>query len=493
MLVIGIELLMGRAIMSRWESREALGQAREPEWPPHPDRVFMAFVSGWAEAGEDPAQRQALEWLETLNAPSLDVSLEFSQRTAFTSYVPVNDDASPMKRTGPFGVMGSFPVGRNRQPRQFPAVIPASPTLFMLWDIDVPENLRASLAEVCAKVTYLGHSATPVRVWIEDKPHEPTLIPDDNRPNYRLRMFVGGRLAYLKHRYDVGLRPVPSKWQGYAPVNSTADTDVVDGPFDAGIFVLRQVGGRKFGLESCAIIAEAIRLELMRRHGAQAPEWISGHAPDGSQSRMERPAYLPLGFVDRQHADGHLLGFALVVPQDFAHTEHLFDLLGKHDGHNSLEIEKGVPYLALKVVHPQSQNSEDCDLELELEERPPDCRQTSLKAMTWVRPQRIWKTVTPVLLPQYPRRLLTAEDVIARACVDAGYPMPSMLRVGYAPFMAGVPHCRSFLVPRRKDLPPRPLFHACIEFPSPVRGPVLIGAGRYSGYGVCRPQSSETE
>ena len=35
--------------------------------------------------------------------------------------------------------------------------------------------------------------------------------------------------------------------------------------------------------------------------------------------------------------------------------------------------------------------------------------------------------------------------------------------------------------------------HAAVEFDRPVRGPVLIGAGRYAGYGFCRPTSEDTE
>ena len=46
MFALGIELLMRRAMMTRWGNRE------EPEWPPHPDRVFMALVAAWGEAGE---------------------------------------------------------------------------------------------------------------------------------------------------------------------------------------------------------------------------------------------------------------------------------------------------------------------------------------------------------------------------------------------------------------------------------------------------------
>lgn len=51
MFALGIELLMRRAMMTRWGDPK-LGDRTEPEWPPHPDRVFMALVAAWGESGE---------------------------------------------------------------------------------------------------------------------------------------------------------------------------------------------------------------------------------------------------------------------------------------------------------------------------------------------------------------------------------------------------------------------------------------------------------
>jgi CRISPR-associated protein Csb2 len=491
MFALGVELLMRRAIISRRDVREAKGQDRQPEWPPHPDRVFMALVAAWGEAGEDAHQRQALEWLETLGAPSLDVALGFSERSPFTSYVPVNDDSNPVSKKGAFTVIGSLPIGRNRQPRQFPAVIPDSPAFFLTWDADVPANLRGGLESLCGLVTYLGHSASPVRVWIDDREHIPTLIPTDDGATHRLRTFSRNRLRYLKNRFDAGLRPEQSTWQGYKKPEERSETQVCDGPFDPAIFVFRQVGGRRFGLESCGMIATAMRDELMRRHGGSAPEWISGHIPDGSPSKKARPAYLPLGFVDREHADGHLIGMAIALPCDFLHTEQLFTLLGSHSGCPEYDIESGTPYLGTKVYNPHLGGRSIGDLFLELDERAEGTRPFTLKSSTWTQPCRVWKTITPVMLPRFPRRDLSPEQVVAQACVDSGYPGPIAVRVGHAPFMAGVPHAQSFHVRPRQGQPPRPLIHAEIEFPSPVRGPVLIGAGRYFGYGACRPRAPE--
>jgi CRISPR-associated protein Csb2 len=51
----------------------------------------------------------------------------------------------------------------------------------------------------------------------------------------------------------------------------------------------------------------------------------------------------------------------------------------------------------------------------------------------------------------------------------------------------GVPPARSFPSLRRKDGGPRLHTHAILIFDQPICGPLMIGAGRYRGYGVCRP------
>src|SRR5262249_49924968 len=145
------------------------------------------------------------------------------------------------------------------------------------------------------------------------------------------------------------------------------------------------------------------------------------------------------------------------------------------------------------VHNPTLDNREVGHLVLELDERPFGQRSTTLKPTTWNGPAREWATVTPVMLPQFPRRSLSPEEVVARACVDAGYPSPVAVRTGFAPTMSGVPHSRSFWVkPRNGGRPPRPLIHANITFAGLVRGPVLIGAGRYAGFGTCRPVWEES-
>ncbi|HEX4613300.1 MAG TPA: type I-U CRISPR-associated protein Csb2 [Urbifossiella sp.] len=536
MVALRVDLLMGRAVMTRWDDRE------EPEWPPHPDRVFMALVAAWGEAGEDAAQRAALEWLETLDPPALAAKDQVSKRVTFTSFVPVNDDADPTRSNGP--PVGNYPLRRHRVGRAFPAVVPESPVFHLIWDVDVPANLRPALDAVCGLATYLGHSSSPVSVTLDDAPPPPTHVPVKGRATVRLRTFGRGRLAYLEGRFNrvaveehlalmtrvlsltdrhaaapkgrdktalkkeldaakaeleerfpagapLTLRPQPAQWTGYAAPGVPVAEDAVDGPFDPGLFVFR-ASGRKFGLESCGIVAEAFRKELMSRYGAEPPEWLTGHGVGTEPSKLHRPALLPLGFVDAPHADGHLLGLAIAVPRDFAHTDALFELLARHDGENPHDIPSGVPYLWTEVLNPHFGSEPVGTLALELDEQGERTPRRALRPLTWIEAATVWTTVTPVMLPQFPRRNLTPEDVIADACEQSGYPRPAGVRVGHAPLLAGVPHARSFHVKLRAGRPPRPLTHAQLLFDRPVRGPVVIGAGRYAGYGFCRPAPEAT-
>ena len=92
MLVLRIVYLTGRAVATEYNDRD------EPEWPPHPARLFSALVAEHAEA-PDPAEREALLWLEKAAPPSIAATPASVRRTV-THYVPVNDAQVPRSTTG---------------------------------------------------------------------------------------------------------------------------------------------------------------------------------------------------------------------------------------------------------------------------------------------------------------------------------------------------------------------------------------------------------
>ena len=110
-----------------------------PEWPPHPDRLFMALAAAHYETDGDDGEWEALLWLERQGTPSMWAS-DATQRETMTTYVPVND---PPARSVAEGRRPSaqqvraglqlLPENRSRQPRQFPVAIPYDPKVYLVW------------------------------------------------------------------------------------------------------------------------------------------------------------------------------------------------------------------------------------------------------------------------------------------------------------------------------------------------------------------------
>ena len=103
-------------------------------------------------------------------------------------------------------------------------------------------------------------------------------------------------------------------------------------------------------------------------------------------------------------------------------------------------------------------------------------------------------------------------ELIARACVRVGLPEPARVAIldgdvpsqqlavaaGKHSAIEGAPSAYpSKRSPRwtgwrlPESLASRQLTHAVIRFAEPVQGPLLLGAGRFSGLGLCRPLGEE--
>ncbi|HEY1259513.1 MAG TPA: type I-U CRISPR-associated protein Csb2, partial [Stellaceae bacterium] len=77
---------------------------------------------------------------------------------------------------------------------------------------------------------------------------------------------------------------------------------------------------------------------------------------------------------------------------------------------------------------------------------------------------------------------------------NIGLPEPSGISAGKHSALEGAPSAYpSGGAPRwtrwrlPESLASRPLIHAVVEFRDVVRGPVILGAGRFVGLGLCRP------
>lgn len=429
-----------------------------PEWPPHPARLFSALVSAWGVASAPIAGRQALEWLERQAPPELFASSS-TARDSVVSYVPANDELSPAER-------------RTRNPRRFPVAIPDSDTVYVIWpDAEPSAEQRRALGQLAALVPALGHPSSLVDVRLCDDTPPPNLVPAG--VGEKLRVPNPGRLARLEALFEEGRRPDAGRWQAYAAPQERASI-VATGAFGDMVVYRLEVPGARLPLVGSLQVCTAMRGAMLSHADQPVPEIISGHGPGSTTEQplpSQRPhlAFAPLADVGHRHARGHVVGVAAVLPRKAEPLERTACLraLGQIQ---ELRVGRLGRFLVERLTV--------------------DTDRQALMADTWASPSRVWATVTPVVLDRFPEGPFgtEAERIVAESCVRAGYSAPDSVELGRVSWVLGVPNADDFPAGSEQvGRPRRYHVHARIVFHAPVAGPLLIGAGRYRGYGFCRP------
>lgn len=494
MQALEIEYLTGVVAAARDED------AGELDWPPQPDRVFSALVASWAARGKRGDERAALEWLEC-QVPPVILAGTVAARSTPVVYVPPNDfktsKAAPSDLKTSKANLSVIPSRRKRQARRFPAGYLADRVVHHVWPrAEAPQGVCEALDALARDTSYVGHSRSLTRCRFLDIDVDLSLGRSPTRRVYE------GRFAELESAFQRGRRPAPG--DAFVASREPAVQATAESLLGERWIVLEDAGGLAPDLRSAALIACTLRLTLMKgftasslRGAEKAPEWLSGHGPGGAPSARPHLAYVPLADIGWTHSQGQLKGFAIVLPRELSgddeqrlHKSLKTQLVCLEDDDRRLEIHYGgdAPWCLTPTEKPT---------------------RASLKPARWFAPlgtvsgangsARLWASATPIVLDRFPKKQGAARDeeiaqTVRRACVNVGLPEPAHVTVSAESAIPGVPPAYSGSKLRQWErwqlphaLEHRMLLHAILGFSVDVRGPVVIGAGRYVGLGLCLP------
>jgi CRISPR-associated protein Csb2 len=461
-----------------------------------------------AQAAVDAKQAQPSTKTQPKELAKLQKELEKAQQASAKQQAAMNEigatSAEDLKASRV--IFGEY---RTRQMRTFPVVFPADPRLHFLWESDPAPELRAALDRLCERVTRLGHSSSLVRCAVVERAPAPNLLPDPDG-ELVLRTVGPGQLARLEQAFErhqaVANRLLPARPLRYGkPAGSRDQRSSPHSVFSDDWIIFERVARVKCENPDGSVqssrpyssrggeIARALRRALIEVHGSNAlPPALSGHSHTGEAATTPHIAFVALPYVNHEHADATVKGVAIVLPRALADGDRttLFQLIADWERTRSVDAdgERSVMELATDSLSPFFVRR------VELSELH------ALTPATWCRASTRFVTATPIALDRYPGKLrsnqagtahkaaLEAQRSIAIACERIGLPMPSSVEVSFAPLVPGAQPARDFFPRTRKPgRAPRVRVHADIRFAQRVCGPVLLGAERYFGNGLCVP------
>ncbi len=406
-----------------------------------------------------------------------------------------------------------LPWARGKQPRTFPAAIPHHRTVTFFWPAATAALPIAPLEAVAARIAYVGHSSSMVRLWSEagfrladDDPRDRWVPTELGTRVFRVPAPGQRQALEAAHERHRGVHPgrvLPCATARYGL--SGAGSELGTTRRTAGRWITyRMVDGIQVPAHAVARLAEVLRHAVIAHAEEPVPPLISGHTGhSASPVQSEHLATLPLPFAVHPHADGVVRGFAFSLPAGVPREvdRALLGALATWES-DSRAKAPGLDPRQVLIHTPGGQRS--------IAERIIDDEDAAwtLRHRRWARPSRRFGTVTPIALDgacdpfNHPRGGLrrkavkTATKLIRGAVAreiqppvgveldpaDIGIELVFDAPVRGAAVLRRVPRFQ-----RSGHRHPRRLVHVVLTLPFPVRGPLILGSGRYFGLGLCAP------
>ncbi|MYK74526.1 MAG: type I-U CRISPR-associated protein Cas5/Cas6 [Acidimicrobiaceae bacterium] len=366
------------------------------------------------------------------------------------------------------------------------------PPVTFAWDESAPPDTAASLDGLLGRVTRLGHSSSLVSCRLRDDEPPATHTPGEGV--LMLRWVRPRQLAALEHEHQrhraIRTRSLPFRGARYRAVEDDEAVAVyASRPSTAGDWIVFELEPRhrRLPMTRAVELTRVLRESILKHVPDPLPEGVSGHLANGKPTTAPHISFLALPNVAHEHGDGRIMGLALSLPDGLDETARRATLRGV----GLWERERGEQPLQLTMGRGGV---------VEMRRRQPPFALASLRPPVWAGASRWWASVTPVALPTHPGDLrrgspsarakawARAEAAVARSCEHVGLPSPTSVQVSLAPHWLGARPATDYPTFRqgRGAGTVRRLVHTIVEFAEPIRGPLVLGSGRFLGLGLMR-------
>ncbi len=399
------------------------------------------------------------------------------------------------------GVLELLPENRNKQPRTFPAVTPDTPSFSFTWDADLSVVQTTVLDGVLARITRLGHSSSQVSCKVSPDVPSPTWIPGSpgTRGIHALRTVEVGvldalRESYARHRGRLE-RTMHAEITPYRRA-SVQQPDAAPAQSGIGEWIVLPFTNGKLPLSRTQDVTRAVRGALISHSEEPVASIVSGHGT--GDGHVPHIAVLVLPNATNPQSDGLIQAVAVSMPSgaDVADRGAVIDALSRWrnvDGRFDLRLPGGpTRTLGEAVFHSDAPAFDDAP------------RRIATRSF-WAQTSQAWSTVTPIALDRHPKIKASADfDAVTRAvapivadmCERVGLPRPVKVLVSPAPIWPSVPIVGRAAASRLAfpvyrigggDGSMKFTTHVSLTFSDDIRGPIVLGAGRYFGYGLLYP------
>lgn len=452
------------------------GRLTRGEWPPSPSRLFAALVA--ADGTEHRCRvtdGSELEWFERLPPPVIHACSSPHHQELQPRYVVEQKSSfAGIKRKGHEAEVHVHQEYLGRKGvliRPGARVSPRRTRVVYRWDGESPAaTILDALRRRAARIGYLGAADSPVRVRVLTRMPETTFpeerfVPDADG-DAEIGVPAPGDLRNLDRMYEAWCEHGAAVGRSWFPAlrhparyrtPASPPPARANGAVVAWLRLGEPVSGRHVSAVT-ALFKAAVLSKWQTLHG-EPPAALHGHGFRSNGYDLAR--FLALPNVGFRWSRGQIHGLALWMPPGAD------SVTCRQAG----DAARAVRRLTGAGVNVSVACSDD-------REGP-----VAMRPDRWTRSSRRWATVFPAIHER--RRPLDLAEV-TRWCRHAGLPPPVWFRAGRTPLLRGAVDLAPIEV-NRPDRPGLPYSHVEIRFDHPVSGPVVIGAGRQRGFGLCAP------